>query len=50
MRSGGVAWGHPEVYILMLPAFGIFSEVISIFSGKPLYGYRSTLQVLADHD
>jgi cytochrome o ubiquinol oxidase subunit 1 len=35
------AWGHPEVYILMLPAFGIFSEVISTFSGKPLFGYRS---------
>jgi len=35
------AWGHPEVYILILPAFGIFSEVISTFSGKPLYGYRS---------
>jgi cytochrome o ubiquinol oxidase subunit 1 len=35
------AWGHPEVYILVLPAFGIFSEVISTFSGKPLFGYRS---------
>src|SRR4051812_34608891 len=34
-------WGHPEVYILVLPAFGIFSEVISTFSGKPLFGYRS---------
>src|ERR1700757_2311892 len=34
-------WGHPEVYILALPAFGIFSEVISTFSGKPLFGYRS---------
>jgi cytochrome o ubiquinol oxidase subunit 1 len=34
-------WGHPEVYILVLPAFGIFSEVISTFSGKALFGYRS---------
>ncbi|MCX5572105.1 cytochrome o ubiquinol oxidase subunit I [Kaistia nematophila] len=34
-------WGHPEVYILVLPVFGIFSEVISTFSSKPLFGYRS---------
>ena len=35
------AWGHPEVYILILPAFGIFSEVIATFSRKPVFGYRS---------
>src|SRR5215468_1581345 len=35
------AWGHPEVYILVVPAFGIFSEVVQTFSGKPLFGYRS---------
>jgi cytochrome o ubiquinol oxidase subunit 1 len=34
-------WGHPEVYIVILPAFGIFSEVAATFSGKPLFGYKS---------
>ena len=34
-------WGHPEVYILILPCFGVFSEVISTFSSKPLFGYHS---------
>jgi cytochrome o ubiquinol oxidase subunit 1 len=34
-------WGHPEVYILILPAFGIFSEVTSTFCGKRLFGYSS---------
>ncbi|HBF45285.1 MAG TPA: cytochrome o ubiquinol oxidase subunit I, partial [Shewanella frigidimarina] len=35
------AWGHPEVYILVLPAFGIFSEVFSTFTSKRLFGYTS---------
>ncbi|HWU50050.1 MAG TPA: cytochrome o ubiquinol oxidase subunit I [Asticcacaulis sp.] len=35
------AWGHPEVYILVLPCFGIFSEVVATFSSKPLFGYKS---------
>ncbi len=34
-------WGHPEVYILILPAFGIFSEVTATFCGKRLFGYTS---------
>jgi len=34
-------WGHPEVYILILPAFGIFSEVVSTFCSKRLFGYAS---------
>jgi cytochrome o ubiquinol oxidase subunit 1 len=34
-------WGHPEVYVLILPAFGAFSEIIATFSRKPLFGYTS---------
>src|ERR1700686_3380388 len=34
-------WGHPEVYILILPAFGVFSEVVSTFCSKRLFGYTS---------
>jgi len=40
-------WGHPEVYILILPAFGIYSEVVATFSGKRLFGYRSLVYATA---
>lgn len=40
-------WGHPEVYILILPAFGIFSEVVSTFSHKRLFGYTTMVYATA---
>lgn len=39
-------WGHPEVYIVVLPAFGIFSEVVATFSKKKLFGYKSMVFAL----
>jgi cytochrome c oxidase subunit I len=36
-------FGHPEVYILILPAFGVVSEVIPVFSSKPLFGYKAVV-------
>jgi cytochrome o ubiquinol oxidase subunit 1 len=40
-------WGHPEVYILILPAFGIYSEVVATFSAKRLFGYASLVYATA---
>jgi len=39
-------WGHPEVYIVILPAFGIYSEVVATFSKKRLYGYTSMVMAI----
>lgn len=40
------AWGHPEVYILVMPAFGVFSEVVATYSKKALFGYKTMVAAL----
>jgi len=40
-------WGHPEVYIVILPAFGVYSEVVATFSRKKLFGYKSLVYATA---
>ena len=41
------AWGHPEVYILVMPAFGIYSEVVATFARKKLFGYKTMVAALS---
>ena len=36
-------WGHPEVYVLIIPVFGIYSEIVSVFSQKKIFGYKSLI-------
>jgi len=40
------AWGHPEVYILILPLFGVFSEVVPVFCQKRLFGYKTMVYAI----
>ena len=40
------AWGHPEVYILVLPAFGIYSEIVATFARKAIFGYKTMVAAL----
>lgn len=40
-------WGHPEVYVLIIPAFGIYSEIVSVFSQKKIFGYTSLVAAAA---
>ena len=40
-------WGHPEVYILVLPAFGIYSEIAATYSEKPIFGYKAMVYATA---